>query len=179
MKKIFTLLLTLILTLSLVACSSKQNIFTDEDLYDMVDYYNIYTEEKIARFHKIDAIKLKSLLEQKASFMIVIGYPGCSWCQKGAVPLNQWMLKNDADIFYLDISEEPDEGFNTVMDLVASHMEEKYGSPELYTPAYLAVKKGVITDSFVGGISSTGSEYTEAEANELMAHFDELYKIVK
>ena len=180
MKRLFTVLLAMLMLLGITACSGQNQESVYErygQLSKMEDYLTDVSE--VGNFHKIEALEYQDMIDKKETFFILIGYPGCSWCHKGMPVVNQMLLDNNLDIFYMDIAAQDEAGFNAMFDLIQPHLLEKYEDDGFFTPMALAVKSGKIVDSFLGGIDSTGSSYTAEQAAELTKNYMELYNLTK
>ena len=186
MKKIFVLITTITLMFSLIACSnsnqsgsgtSENSVYSKYgSLTKMEDYLSV---NEVGGFYKIDSNDFEKLIKNKESFAILIGYPGCSWCHKGMPVVNDMLLENNLSVFYMDISAQDENGFNLINDFVSTHLKEKYNDEGFYTPMMLAVKNGEISDSVLGGIDSTGSEYSDDEAKQLTEKYLGIFSIVR
>ena len=177
MKKLIYILLSLTMVLGLTACTVSNS--KNYEVADMSAYDNLKTVEKLGTFYKLDDEVLKEKLENEDSFLMLIAYPSCSWCQKGITIVNDLVLENKTEVFYLNVEESTEETFNILTEELTPILEAKEGDSSIYTPTLVAFKKGEAVDVVVGGIPSSEEQYTETERASLLELYQNCYNSLK
>ena len=127
-------------------------------------------------FIEIDVDKVVEKINNKETFLVYVGYPGCQACEKYNPILKRVQTQNDNDTFYLnyisinkksknwtkftnsiDIKQKmtisEDEKEKTIDDTIGNIMK-KYG----YTPVTIYFINGKCLNAHIGTMSSTEIE---------------------
>ncbi len=138
--------------------SSTGNENTDNSTPNVVGYDS-------SRFTKVDGSEAAALFKDKKNHVLLIGRPGCSFCQDLVPKINQVVDEMKIEIHYLEL---PDEGWNpndwndlypyldieTTINSSDGPQTGTYGKlikANGFTPVVIMIKNGKMTDdTFVG-----------------------------
>lgn len=139
-KKIVGIILAICFTLTLIGCK-KRNI--------MKDYPSLNDKNHIYKEVQIDDVI--TMLEDKESFYLVMGFPECPWCQALMPVLNE--VAKDAAVkvvYYLCIKEirdnEKANGHDLYLELKNNYFKEALdlSNNRLNAPTFVKVDRGIM-----------------------------------
>ena len=140
-KKILEIIIILLLTFTFSGCQ-KGNL--------MKDYPSLTDKDHCFKIIKID--KVIDMLEEDASFYLVMGFPECPWCQALMPILNEVAKANDVkSIYYLNIKElrdvETAKGRDLYLQLENYYFKDAIDQEKkrLNAPTFVRVDEGNLT----------------------------------
>lgn len=144
------ILFLLIITLLLLTCCKKENI--------MNDYPNINDKHHVFKEIKVDDVLEK--LEKKESFLLVMGFPLCPWCQALMPVLNEVAKENNyKTIYYLYLKDIRDDenatGHNEYLKLQNEYFKDALDDLErINAPTFVKIENGILTRYHLNTVSS-------------------------
>lgn len=166
-KKIFLSLASLLLLLSLVGCTQKEEI--------IVSNVNNTSEADMSYYHDLkDNTNFKSISEETlidcigdngVNAIIYMGYSDCENCQKVVADIQKAAIKRNQNIYYLDTEQEIktdtdyDLLFETLKPVLVSMDENKQDDLKIYTPHIFFIINGELVQGYVGYAS--GYDYSK------------------
>ncbi len=187
--KLIKLLITSVLALSLVACTSNEG--SSESKYDPATFtyvedlrslpvdmmaYNGFSDTEHA-FRKLGFEESFRFFDEAGTGILFYGYPGCASCTQAVPVLNDVAKELGQTIYYVDISaEEFKQEYVDKLGEAASEFVEKdeNGVPQLFVPFVLSVVNGEVIDAYTGSISSSNAQLNESESKQLAEIYHEV-----
>lgn len=166
-KKIFLSLASLLLLLSLVGCTQKEEI--------IVSNVNNTSEADMSYYHDLkDNTNFKSISKETlidcigdngVNAIIYMGYSDCENCQKVVADIQKAAIERNQNIYYLDTEQEIktdtdyDLLFETLKPVLVSMDENKPDDLKIYTPHIFFIINGELVQGYVGYAS--GYDYSK------------------
>ena len=183
MLRILFLSVAMILVYALSACSfAEQEIYTIQKLnsmkVDMSAYKGMSSTNH--RFLRMPPEELIKLIEEKGSAVFYIGYSSCPNCQEAVKLINAVAEEYGIVVYYIDCYDENDPLSPYVEEyeeVLYSILPEKDGERSIQVPLVFAVRKGTLSESYCGLISSyDGSEESDQKMigiyKDIMKNFE-------
>ncbi len=148
-KKLSILLVIIILLLSITSCK-KENI--------MNDYPNI--DDKRHVYKEIEVNDVIKKIEKKESFVLIMGFPECPWCQAIMPVLNEVAKENKVKtVYYLYIKDIRDntssEGHNDYLKLQDNYFNDAIDEKNrINAPTVVKVENGTMTKHHINTVDS-------------------------
>lgn len=183
MKKI---LLVLLLTLSLCACTKKEEKvelkFTNIESYDvdMSSYQGVSSTQHC--FKGIAPSEIAKIVEEGGSAVIFMGFKGCHVCQESTKYLDEVAKELGVTIYYLNCTSElyplKDKTYDdliALLDPILNTNEE--GVKTIYTPHLFTITNGKINKGHISVVESwTEGNPSEESIEELQNIYRDILK---
>ncbi len=145
---------------------------------DMSDYK--WISGNVADFEKISLKQSLSFFENNLTGVIYYGYPGCPWCERAIVELNDVAYENEDTIYYVDAYESVNgSDINQLKEYLDDILEidADTGEKEILVPLIIGVSEGKLVGSHVAlvdgfSIKNDSSQMNDKQKKELQ----EIYK---
>lgn len=179
-KSFLMIIFSLVILLSLTSCNSCQEEKEDQI---MNNYPGLKDES-----HIVNEISMKDLIEkisQKETFVVMLGFDACPWCQSLMPEYNESGKENDVDkLYYVDIKDARDEKesndhiyylalknyFSQIVDIEKDRIN---------APTVVGIKDGKLVDFFVDTVPSHTIDETGTLPALTSSQKNELHQLLK
>lgn len=187
MKKAGKLILTLVLAVTLAACSSKTYTVTG-DKSDMSGYTDFTDEDHMFIDMRVD--EMLEAMDQGASFVVYFGFTDCPWCKEAMPILNEVAKEYNQNVCYINTRADASwqsntdiDDYDALVERVGSYFEyDDDGNRHLYTPAVFFIKDGKVVLYHEGTTESHNAHertMTDEEVEELKSVYREGFEAIQ
>ena len=170
MKK---LLLIFIAAVMLAGCQKKVIAYDQpQGNVSDVSYFDIADEH----FYDITFDEVLSLIEEKKTFITVIGHEGCKWCEELFPILDEICSEKEMNVYYLDTLSDDntaqyDAGsYDKLAELCADFTTRDEGEVVIWAPSIIYVQLGKVINVHEGTVNTHNAnerKMTEREITRL------------
>lgn len=156
------------------------------------EYEALNNENVNINISKNNPIKYVTLDEvfdiiQNKTGVIYFGFPGCPWCRNMIPVLFEAAKNNNIDTIYYfnprNVKKSDNDEYNKLKEILNEYLsEDENGQKVLYVPDVYFIKDGKIVGHHLGTVDSQEDptiSLTEAEKNELLDIFNELFEKIR
>ncbi len=158
MKKLLLIISTLLLSITLFACKTKEEekiISSIEGATEanMIDYESLTTNDNFAEI-TYDTL-VSCVGNEKINAIVFMGYPSCDKCQKVIKDIQDAAIATEQTVYYFNVNKaiDTDEDYDRIVELLTPILkedDEDSSKLALYTPQVFLIIDGELVQGHIG-----------------------------
>ena len=140
---------------------------------------------EVAPFSETDMEGMKQLMDEKASFVIILHRDSCSYCAAIVPIFEEYVKDNSFPSYHLNLSSSIDVyGQDAVVAFVnsylidAQHEDPEVGDVTLFIPDIIVVKDGKIIHDYLVDDGDVINHLDDALKKIMLTHFEECFEMI-
>lgn len=189
LKKIFNILICLVLLFVIVGCNNKSNNDAAQFKKEYEELNDKSVKMNIDEKNPIKYVTFDEVVDvlTNGTGVVYFGFPGCPWCRNVIPVLFEVAQTNNVDTIYYfnprEIRNSGTDAYQKLVNILSDYLEENEdGDKTLYVPDVYFVKDGKIVGNHLSTVDSQKDPYTplnNEQITELKNIYQELFNKIK